>query len=161
MNSKLRGINARTSVGRRVRRWSPCRLGRREVASVGFLRLRVLGKIELERRRLGFEDFRPGVNLKPHVDQATGWHVIDALAGEVVRQLGDAGVVPDAGNMCGLGRKGPDDAPPLSGFRQVQPVIKHDPLLGVTDLAGDKCGGVAGALGSANEEQIRQPVALG
>ena len=102
-----------------------------------------------------------GVNLEPHVDQATGWHVIDALAGEVVRQLGDAGVVPDAGNMRGLGRKGPDDAPPLSGFRQVQLVIKHDPLLSVSDLAGDKCGGVAGARGSANEEQIRQPVAPG
>ena len=63
--------------------------------------------------------------------------------------------------MRGLGRKGPDDAPPLSGFRQVQPVIEHDPLFSVTDRAGDKCGGVVGALGSANEEQIRQPVALG
>ena len=48
MNSKLSGVNARTSVGRRVRRWSPCLLGRRGEASVGFLRLRVLGKIELE-----------------------------------------------------------------------------------------------------------------
>ena len=48
MNSKLHGVNARTSAGRRVRRWSPYRLGRRGVASVGFLGLRVLGKIELE-----------------------------------------------------------------------------------------------------------------
>ena len=161
MNSKLHWVCTRTLVGRRVRRWSPCRLGRRGVASVGFLQLRVLGKIELERRRLGFEDVRPCVNLEPHVDQATGWHVIDVLVGEAVRQLCDAGVVPDAGNMRGLGWKGPDDAPPLSGFRQVQPVIEHDPLFSVTDRAGDKCGGVAGALGSANEEQIRQPVALG
>ena len=48
VNSKLHGVNARISAGRRVRRWSPYRLGRRGVASVGFLRLRVLGKIELE-----------------------------------------------------------------------------------------------------------------
>ena len=48
MNSKLHGVNARTSAGRRVRRWNPYLLGRRGVASVGFLRLRVLGKIELE-----------------------------------------------------------------------------------------------------------------
>ena len=117
MNSKLSGVNARTSVGRRVRRWSPCLLGRRGVASVGFLRLRVLREIELERRRFGLEDVRPGVNLEPHVDQAASWHVIDVLAGEVVRQLGDAGVVPDAGDVRGLGRKGPDDASPLSGLR--------------------------------------------
>jgi len=136
-------------------------LGRRGVASVGFLRLRVLREIELERRRFGLEDVRPGVNLEPHVDQAASWHVIDVLAGEVVRQLGDAGVVPDAGDVRGLGRKGPDDASPLSGLRQVQPVIEHDPLLSVTDLAGDKCGGVAGTLGLAGEEQIWQPVALG
>ena len=136
-------------------------LGRRGVASVGFLRLRILGKIELERRRLGLEDVRPCVDLEPHVDQAAGWHVMDVLAGEVVRQLGDAGVVPDAGDVRGLGRKGLDDASPLSGLRQVQPVIEHDPPLSVSDLAGDKCGGVAGALGRAGEEQVRQPVALG
>ena len=48
MNSKLHAVKARTLAGRRVRRWSPYRLGRWGVASVGFLRLRVLGKIELE-----------------------------------------------------------------------------------------------------------------
>ena len=83
----------------------------------GVLWPRILGKIELERCRLGLEDVRPSVNLEPHIDQATGWHVIDVLVGEVVRQFGDARVVPDAGYVRVLSRKGPDDASPFSGFR--------------------------------------------
>ncbi|GIT38693.1 MAG: hypothetical protein Ct9H300mP7_6140 [Verrucomicrobiota bacterium] len=57
------------------------------------------GKIELERPRLGFEEFAQGQPQNPMSIRPQVGTLSMTCPGKWVCQLGDAGVVPDAGNM--------------------------------------------------------------